>query len=118
MLRAPFYIPMCHSAVGAAVPGAQKWLGWKIISLIGRHRAIVAGLFVLIVIAAGLDIAVPFLTREVIDDVVHSLRSPRPGSVRTLVLAALAIFAATAFNRLLRSFYNYRLFRTASQCED
>lgn len=109
---------MCHSVVSAAVPGAQKWLGWKIISLLGRHRRVVAGLFVLILIAAGLDITVPFLTREVIDDVVRSLRSATPGSLRTLLLAAIAILAATAITRLLRSFYNYRLFQTAARCED
>jgi subfamily B ATP-binding cassette protein MsbA len=84
----------------------------------GRHGRTLAGLLILILIAAGLDIAVPFLTREVIDDVVRSLRSAGGGSIRILVLAALAIFAATALTRLLRSFYNYRLFRTASQCED
>jgi ABC-type multidrug transport system fused ATPase/permease subunit len=109
---------MCHSAVSAPVEGAEKWLGWKIISLLGRHRRTVAGLFVLILIAAGLDITVPFLTREVIDNVVRSLRSAQSGSLRTLLLAAVAIFAATAVTRLLRSFYNYRLFRTAAQCED
>jgi ABC-type multidrug transport system fused ATPase/permease subunit len=83
-----------------------------------RHGRTLAGLLVLILIAAGLDIAVPFLTREVIDNVVQALRSATGGSVRTLILAALAIFAATAITRLLRSFYNYRLFRTAAQCED
>lgn len=83
-----------------------------------RHGRTLAGLLVLILIAAGLDIAVPFLTREVIDNVVRALRSAAAGSVRTLILAALAIFAATAITRLLRSFYNYRLFRTAAQCED
>jgi ATP-binding cassette, subfamily B, bacterial MsbA len=110
---------MCHSAVrGAAVSGARRWLGWKVISLMARHGRTLAGLLVLILIAAGLDIAVPFLTREVIDNVVQALRSAAGGSVRTLILAALAIFAATAVTRLLRSFYNYRLFRTAAQCED
>jgi subfamily B ATP-binding cassette protein MsbA len=109
---------MSHSAVGAAVPGAQRWLGWKVISLMGRHGRTLAGLLVLILVAAGLDIVVPFLTREVIDDVVRSLRSLNGGSVRTLVLAALAIFAATAITRLLRSFYNYRLYRAAAECED
>jgi len=124
-LRAPYYIPMSHSAVRAAVPGAKKWLGWKVISLMGRHGRTLAGLLVLILIAAGLDIAVPFLTRTVIDNVVQSLRSSFAkslgaggGAVRTLLLAALAIFAATAVTRLLRSFYNYRLFRAVSQSED
>jgi ABC-type multidrug transport system fused ATPase/permease subunit len=110
---------MSHSAVSAPVEGAQKWLGWKIISLLGRHRRTVAGLFAFILIAAGLDITVPFLTREVINDVIRSLRSAQGGgSLRTLLLAAVAIFVATAVTRLLRSFYNYRLFRTAAQCED
>lgn len=85
----------------------------------GRHGRVLAGLFVLILMAAGLDIAVPFLTREVIDAVVRSLRSVSAGgSARTLVMAALAIFAATAVTRMLRSFYNYRLYRAASECED
>ena len=83
-----------------------------------RHGKTLAGLLVLILIAAGLDIVVPFLTREVIDNVVAALRSATGGSVRTLVLAGVAIFAATATTRLLRSFYNYRLYRTAAQCED
>ncbi|HTU43803.1 MAG TPA: ABC transporter ATP-binding protein [Bryobacteraceae bacterium] len=109
---------MSHSAVRAAVPGAQRWLGWKVISLMGRHGRTLAGLLILILIAAGLDIAVPFLTREVIDNVVRSLRSVNGGSVRTLILAALAIFAATAITRFLRSFYNYRLFCAVSKCED
>ena len=38
--------------------------------------------------------------------------------MRTLIISAIGIFAATATTRILRSFYNYRLYHAASQCED
>src|SRR5581483_9315437 len=86
--------------------------------LLRKHRLTVAALTLLILLAAALDIAVPFLTRGVIDQVLQSLRSGQNGSLRPLMTAALAIFMATAATRLFRSFYNYRLFRTVSQSED
>lgn len=77
-----------------------------------------AGLSVLILVAAALDLAVPFVTRSLIDQIIHALGSKHQGSIRMLVMSAAAIFAATTATRVLRSFYNYRLFHTASQCED
>jgi ABC-type multidrug transport system fused ATPase/permease subunit len=97
---------------------AQGWLGWKIISLLGKHRRTVAGLAVLIFIASTLDITVPFLTQRLIDSILHSLQSHQGGYIRTLIIAAAAIFAATVTTRILRSFYNYRLVLAASQAED
>jgi subfamily B ATP-binding cassette protein MsbA len=35
-----------------------------------------------------------------------------------LAVSVMGIFAVTAATRMLRSFYNYRLYRAASQCED
>ncbi len=96
----------------------RKWLGWKIIALLKGYGAALAGLAALITVAAGLDIAVPFLTRELIDQIIKSLQFNAAGSFRILTLASIGIFAATAITRLLRSFYNYRLFRTAAECED
>lgn len=98
-----------------AAPG---WLGWKIISLLGKHRRMVAGLAVLIFIASALDIAVPFLTQRLIDSILHSLQNHEGGYLRTLITAAAAIFGATVSTRILRSFYNYRLVLTASRAED
>ncbi len=95
-----------------------KWLGWRVISLLNNHRPTVAALSLLIFVASGLDIAVPFLTRGIIDKILHSLGTQGGDSVRTLVSSALAIFAVTAVTRLLRSLYNYRLVLTASQAED
>lgn len=110
---------MVDAAVGATVPGAsQNWLGWKVIGLLGKHRRVVAALAGLILVSAGLDIAVPFLTRELIDQIIRSFETKELSAVRILATAAIAIFAASTLTRILRSFYNYRLFRTVSHCED
>ncbi len=109
---------MADVAANPASRERQPWLGWKIISLLKGYRGTIAGLVLLITLAAGLDLAVPFLTRGLIDHIIGSLQSKTGGSFRALTLAALGIFAATAVTRSLRSFYNYRLFRTAAECED
>jgi ABC-type multidrug transport system fused ATPase/permease subunit len=96
----------------------SRWLGWKVIGLLGRHRRTLLALSLLILVSSGLDIAVPFLTRSLIDNIVRSLQSHAQTSLRALLYAAGGIFAATAVTRILRSFYNYRLFYTASVCED
>ncbi|MBV8071608.1 MAG: ABC transporter ATP-binding protein [Acidobacteriaceae bacterium] len=106
-------------AVSAHAPVVGSgWLGWKVISLLGKHRRTVAGLLALILVASGLDISVPFLTQRLIDQILHSFGTDRSGAVHILITAAVAIFLATASTRLLRSFYNYRLVLAASQAED
>ncbi len=97
---------------------SEKWIGWKVLALLRRYRFTLSCLSLLILVAAALDLAIPFVTRTLIDQIVHALGSKRVESVRILLLSAAAIFAATTATRLLRSFYNYRLFLTASQCED
>src|SRR5689334_10851309 len=111
---------MSDVALSAAGPSAVRhsWLGWKVVGLLAPYRRTVAGLSLLILAAAGLDIAVPFITQNIIDRIIHSLQGVQRGSMRMLLLSALAIFAATACTRLLRSFYNYRLLRVASRAED
>ncbi len=84
----------------------------------GRYRWTLAGLALLITLASGLDIAVPFLTRHLIDQILQSLQTHAQGAIGTLITAALGIFVATGATRVLRSFYNYRLLHAASQCED
>jgi len=95
-----------------------RWIGWRVLSLLANQRAKLTGLAALTVAAAALDVTVPFLTRGIIDRIVHTVQSRQTGSAAMVVLAALAIFAATTGARLLRSLYNYRLFQTASQAED
>jgi ATP-binding cassette, subfamily B, bacterial MsbA len=109
---------MCN-AVGVPVCSAgTRWTGWKVMFLLARHRRKLAGLSVLILVAAGLDLAIPFVTRGLIDQIIRALRGNEQGSLRALITAGLTIFAATISTRVLRSFYNYHLFRTVTQCED
>lgn len=98
--------------------GDEKWLGWKVISLMGRYRARLAGLLALVIVACVLDLAVPFLTRGLIDRIIHSLQTPNARLAGTLITACAGIFAAVAATRFLRSFYNIQLLTAASQCED
>jgi ATP-binding cassette, subfamily B, bacterial MsbA len=109
---------MVASVLGNAPSKPSEWLGWKVISLLANHRRTLLGLSALIVLASGLDIAVPFLTKGIIDQIVHSVSRHGGEPVRALAVAAAAIFTATAATRLLRSFYNYRLVLAASQAED
>src|SRR5581483_520867 len=97
---------------------SAPWIGWKVLALLAHHRLTVACLSLLILVAAALDLAIPFVTRTLIDQIIHALGGSHQGSFRILIGAAAAIFCATVLTRLLRSFYNYRLFRTVSQCED
>lgn len=110
---------MANAGGSSEFPGVnEKSLAWKIVSLLGSHRWTLIGLSALIFITAGLDIAVPFITRRVINEVVHALSGRQQEAIATLAISAIGIFVATAATRLLRSFYNYRLYHAASQCED
>jgi ABC-type multidrug transport system fused ATPase/permease subunit len=112
-------VPSMCNAVGIAASGAtQRWIGWKVMSLLARHRRKLAALSLLILVAAGLDLAIPFVTRGVIDQIVRAMRSAEQASFGALIRAGITILVATTATRLLRSFYNYQLFRTVSHCED
>ncbi len=109
---------MVYAVPGKSSASTQGQLGWKVIRLLRKHRRTALGLGLLILLASALDIAVPFLTKGLIDKIMHSFGTKSSDSVQTLARAAVAIFAATAATRLLRSFYNYRLVLSASQAED
>jgi subfamily B ATP-binding cassette protein MsbA len=96
----------------------MRALAVRVVSLLRNHVWVVGGLATLVVIAAGLDIAVPFLSQHLIDRVIHSLQSSPSGGYGWLLTTGLEIFAATALTRVIRSFYNYQLFRTAAAVED
>ncbi len=75
-------------------------------------------LLALIVVAASLDVAVPFFAQHLIDGIVHSLGHEYAPALRMLLLSACAIFVATATTRVVRSVYNFQLFKTMAQVED
>jgi len=93
-------------------------LAKRILLLLRSRIWVVSGLASLILITAGLDIAVPFLSQRLIDRVITLMRLPQVSDWHWLVAAGAGIFSATALTRILRSFYNYQLFRTATAVED
>jgi ABC-type multidrug transport system fused ATPase/permease subunit len=75
-------------------------------------------LVALIVVAAGLDLVVPFVTQHLIDTLINSFKSGGAAGAHILVSSAIAILLATAFTRAVRSLYTYQLFRTTTRIED
>ncbi len=109
---------MVFSSSPANVSPKPTPLGWRVVCLLSQRKATLLGLGSLIVLATCLDVAVPFLTKSIIDRVLQAFGKPAADSIQTLTWAALSIFAATAGTRLLRSFYNFRLVQTAAAAED
>lgn len=83
----------------------------------GQTALLLIGLMVL---AAGLDIAVPFITQRLIDTLVQFFRlgGGHGFPMSVLISSSVGILIATAATRALRSFYNYRLYQTATKIED
>ncbi len=86
--------------------------------MLRRHRLAVSGLAMLITLTAAADIAIPFVTRGVIDGVIRALQHHSTTALQSLLLAAGAILGLTVVTRVVRSFYNYRLFCLISRAED
>lgn len=72
----------------------------------------------LVVLAAGFDIAVPFITQQLIDTLVEYFRKPAGNLLPALLTASAAILAATVLNRIIKSTYDYHLFKTVTQIDD
>ena len=90
----------------------------RVFSLLTGSRRTFVFLFFVVLAASGIDIAVPFLTRQVIDRLVDSLKHSSSSTFRTLITSAAFIFAGTIATRVLRSVYNYRLFKAVAKIED
>lgn len=94
----------------------HPWM--RVLALYAERKAAVAALLVLVVVAAGCDIAVPFLTQQLIDTLIRSFQTSRTNAMPALLQSGLGILAATVLVRATRSLYNYRLFRTVTEIED
>ncbi len=90
----------------------------RVWSLLSGSRKTFLFLFLIVLVASGIDIAVPFLTRQVVDRLVSSLQHTSSSTLSTLIICASFIFLATVVTRALRSVYNYRLFKAVSRLED
>ena len=96
----------------------KRWLGWKVVSLLGRHRRTLVGLIVLILIAASLDIAVPFLTQGLIGPDCPRLADETARFGSDSRFCRDRDFLRHGGNADSAVFLQLRLLYAASQCED
>ncbi len=75
-------------------------------------------MFALIVASAGFDIVVPFISRALIDTLIDFFKSGIEVPITFILLAAGGILLATVFSSILRSIYDYNLFKVVTSLED
>lgn len=90
----------------------------RILSLLKGHRKEVLILLSLIVVSAGFDIAVPFISRALIDTLINFFKDGGPVPVKLILLAAGGILLATISSNILRTMYDYNLFTLVTSLED
>lgn len=91
----------------------------RVLSTLLSRKKTVALLIVLVVIAQGANIAVPFIFKVLIDTLtgfVSGGGGPLPFSA--IVYSALGILAATVISAVALSSYNYHLFKLGTRIED
>lgn len=72
----------------------------------------------LIVLWSVLDIAVPFISQKLIDNILAYFTSGAGSPVNALFLAASGILDATVLSQIAHTIYNYNLFTTVTEVED
>lgn len=75
-------------------------------------------LFILIVASQAASIAVPFISKILIDSLTNFIRNGGVFPVNVLLYASLGILIVTLFSNILHSNYNYNLFQIATKIED
>lgn len=91
---------------------------WRVLLLLRQKGATTLFLLSLILITSTLDITVPFITQHLIDGIVGAVKNQKGLALQSLVCSLAIIFVSVAITRVLRSVYNYRLFKTVSGLED
>jgi ABC-type bacteriocin/lantibiotic exporter with double-glycine peptidase domain len=99
-------------------PALNKSTSLRVFSLFIEQKRIAAVLLALVVFAAGLDIAVPFITQHLIDTLIRFFQSGGANPVPVLLTCAGGVLIATVLNRAIKSVYDYHLFKTATRLED
>lgn len=90
----------------------------RILELFKTRQKAVLFLFALVASSTAFDITVPFITQKLIDRLMQFFRSGGIPPVKTLILAAVGILIATILSRILKTTYDYYLFKEATQRED
>ena len=90
----------------------------RIIKLLKTEKKPVIFLFLLVIVAAGLDISVPFISQKLIDTLIKFFTSGGNPPLKVLAFSSAGILAATLLNRAVQSMYNFNIFKKVTQIED
>lgn len=91
---------------------------FRIIVLLKKRVRTVLFLVSLVIISAGFDIAVPIVSQRLIDDLIIFLKTGTGSFMMTVVFSAFVILLATVVSRMLKSAYDFNLFKLATGTED
>lgn len=91
---------------------------WRILQQLKKKKWVVLLLVIIAVITAGLDIITPIVAQKIIDRLVESLKNQLALDLNFLIMAALIILGATLAHRVIRAYYDYRLFTLVTKLED
>lgn len=90
----------------------------RILKLLKTEKKSVIFLLVLIIIAAGFDISVPFISQKLIDTLINYFKQSSSPPLKVLFFSATGILVATLLNRIIQSIYNYSIFTKVTKIED
>lgn len=75
-------------------------------------------LVLLVVLSSAFDLSVPFFSKSLIDTLISFLKIGGPAPLYILLKLVLAILAATILTRIIKSSYDYQLFKLTTATED
>ncbi len=90
----------------------------RVLALIKHRKGTVLFLFGLVLVAQGANIAVPFISRFLIDALTNFLKNGGALPINVLLYSALGILIATVISSSIQSAYNYHLFKFVTKVED
>ncbi|MGC9968391.1 MAG: ABC transporter ATP-binding protein [Minisyncoccia bacterium] len=90
----------------------------RVIVLLKDHKLAAAFLLVLITIAQGANIAVPFIIKVLIDALTNFLKVGGALPWNVLIYSGIGMLAATVVGSAIQSSYNYHLFKLVTTVED
>jgi len=90
----------------------------RVIALAKDRKKTVVFLFTLVVISQASNIAVPFISRFLIDTLTNFLKNGGALPWTSIIYSALGILAATILTSAIQSNYNYNLFKFVTSIED
>lgn len=90
----------------------------RVLELFGTAKRKAATLLLLVALAAGFDITVPFTARWLIDTFIEFFKRHGESPLPVLITAVVVMLVATIASRIVGSIYNFQLFKTVTKIED